>query len=211
MNLQRLRTEYQRGAFSEETASTDPFSQFEAWLNEALASNLPEPHAMTLSTVSVHARPSSRVVLLREFSPEGFVFYTNYRSRKGSDLQANPQAALNFWWVELERQVRIEGRVQLLSPAKSDAYFASRPYLSRLAAHASEQSSVISSREELLSRIEELGAQFPEHVPRPAHWGGYLLSPDYFEFWQGRENRLHDRLAYSLQVDGSWLIQRLAP
>lgn len=211
MNLQRLRTEYQRGAFSEETASTDPFSQFEAWLNEALASNLPEPHAMTLSTVSVHARPSSRVVLLREFSPEGFVFYTNYRSRKGSDLQANPQAALNFWWAELERQVRIEGRVQLLSPAKSDAYFASRPYQSRLAAHASEQSSVISSREELLSRIEELGAQFPEHVPRPAHWGGYLLSPDYFEFWQGRENRLHDRLAYSLQVDGSWLIQRLAP
>jgi pyridoxamine 5'-phosphate oxidase len=211
VDIEKLRYEYTKGSLEISDLSPDPFTQFSRWLEAALDAHLQEPHGMTLSTVGLDGRPSSRVVLLRGYSPAGFVFYTNYRSRKGRELEHNPYAALGFWWPELERQIRIEGRVQRLEPELSDAYFASRPYESQAGSACSPQSEPIPSREWLLERIAALKRQYPERIPRPEHWGGYRLEPDYFEFWQGRTNRLHDRFAYRLQPDQSWRIERLAP
>jgi len=210
MDLNHLRLDYNVGALNEADLDPDPFRQFTSWLKAALGANLVEPHGMILSTVGTNGRPSSRVVLLRSFDERGFVFFTNYHSRKGQDLVANSSAALNFWWPELHRQVRIEGAVEKVEPELSDSYFTSRPYESQIGSAASPQSEVIANRAVLDAGIAELRAQYPESLPRPAHWGGFRLKPDYFEFWQGRPNRLHDRLSYTWQ-DGSWKIRRLAP
>ncbi|WP_299429508.1 pyridoxamine 5'-phosphate oxidase [uncultured Meiothermus sp.] len=209
--LRDLRSDYTYRTFSEQDADPNPFRQFEHWLAEALEAHLHEPHGMTLSTVGENGRPGSRVVLLRGLDDRGFVFFSNYQSRKGRELATHPWACLNFWWPPLERQVRIEGRVEKVEPELSDAYFASRPYDSQVASAASPQSEVIASREVLEQRIAELKARYPGNMPRPAHWGGFRLRPDTLEFWQGRPNRLHDRLAYRLQPDGGWKIERLAP
>ncbi|WP_027877085.1 pyridoxamine 5'-phosphate oxidase [Meiothermus cerbereus] len=209
--LRDLRSDYTYGTLSEQDADPNPFRQLERWLAEAIETHLYEPHGMTLSTVGANGRPSSRVVLLRGLDDSGLVFFSNYHSRKGRELEANPWACLNFWWPPLERQVRVEGQVEQVEPQLSDEYFASRPYDSQIGAAASPQSEVIASREVLEQRIAELKARYPETVPRPAHWGGYRLKPDTFEFWQGRPSRLHDRLVYRLQPDGEWKIERLAP
>jgi pyridoxamine 5'-phosphate oxidase len=209
MDLEHLRTQYTRGRLEREDLDPDPLRQLEAWLSQALAENLPEPYGMYLATRG-EERPSGRVVLLREISPEGLVFYTNYQSRKGCELAAHPWAAATFWWPPLERQVRVEGRVEQVPPEKSDRYFAQRPYKSRLAALASPQSEPIPSREFLEERVRELESRYPDVVPRPPHWGGYLLRPDRIEFWQGRRDRLHDRFLYILE-EGGWRIERLAP
>lgn len=209
--LRDLRSDYTYGSLSEQDADPNPFRQLQGWLSEAIQTHLYEPHGMTLSTVGANGRPSSRVVLLRGLDEQGLVFFSNYLSRKGQELEANPWACLNFWWPPMERQVRIEGWVEKTEPELSDDYFASRPYDSQIGSAASPQSQVIASREVLERRIAELKARYPETVPRPAHWGGYRLKPDTFEFWQGRPSRLHDRLVYRLQPDGGWIIERLAP
>jgi len=205
-----LRKSYERAELSEDASQADPLRQFEQWLNEAIAGELPEPNAMTLATVSSDLRPSTRVVLIKGYDARGIVWYTNYDSRKGRELAGNPQAALQFHWVELERVVRIEGRVEKVSAQDSDTYFNSRPLDSRIGAWASPQSEVISGRSVLVANAAKFGAQFLLQPPRPPHWGGYRLVPDRWEFWQGRKSRLHDRLRYTLQ-EGHWLRERLAP
>ncbi len=205
-----LRKSYERAELSEDASHADPLRQFEQWLNEAIAGELPEPNAMTLATVSSDLRPSTRVVLIKGYDARGIVWYTNYDSRKGRELAGNPQAALQFHWVELERVVRIEGRVEKVSAQDSDTYFNSRPLDSRIGAWASPQSEVISGRSVLVANAAKYGAQFLLQPPRPPHWGGYRLVPDRWEFWQGRKSRLHDRLRYTLQ-DGHWVRERLAP
>jgi len=208
--LANLRRSYERAELSEDSADSDPLRQFEAWLRQAVDAELPEPNAMTLATVGPEGRPSTRVVLIKQFDARGIVWYTNFNSRKGLELSANPWAALQFHWVELERVVRIEGRVGKVDDAQADAYFASRPLDSRIGAWASPQSQVIPSRAVLVANAARYAAQFMLSPPRPPHWGGYRLSPDRWEFWQGRKSRLHDRLCYRL-VDGQWLRERLAP
>jgi pyridoxamine 5'-phosphate oxidase len=210
-SLSDLRKDYSRAELDEAHADADPLKQFELWLQQALDAQLPEPNAMTLATVGANGRPSTRVVLIKHVDARGVVWYTNYNSRKGRELAANPYAALQFHWVELERVVRIEGRVEKVSAEESDAYFASRPLSSRIGAWASPQSEPIDGRSVLLKRAAEYGLRFGTNPPRPPHWGGYRLVPDAWEFWQGRPSRLHDRLHYTLQPDGSWLRQRLAP
>ena len=185
-------------------------AQFQRWFDQALTGQLPEPNAMTLATVGASGRPSTRVVLIKGFDERGIVWYTNYESRKGQELAHTPFAALQFHWVELERTVRIEGRVEKTSAEESDAYYATRPLDSRLGAWASPQSQVISSRAVLVAGAAKAAARFALHPPRPAHWGGYRLVPDQWEFWQGRKSRLHDRLRYRLQ-EGAWIRERLAP
>jgi pyridoxamine 5'-phosphate oxidase len=210
MNIADLRKDYKVASLAEKDVAASPFTQFEKWLNEAIAAELPEPNAMTLATVGNDHRPSTRIVLIKEFDARGPVWFTNYQSRKGRELAANKFAAIQFHWVELERVVRIEGQVEKISDADSDAYFNSRPLDSRIGAWASPQSEVISSRAILVGRAAEYAAKFMLKPPRPPHWGGYRLRPDRFEFWQGRSSRLHDRLLYCL-VDGAWGIERLAP
>lgn len=209
--VEDLRTEYKRFGLLEADAHHDPVEQFRRWFEEALAADLHEPNAMTVATATPDGRPSARVVLLKGFDGRGFVFYTNYDGRKGRELEQNPCAALLFYWPELERQVRIEGRARRLSEDESDAYFASRPRGSRLGAVASQQSRPVGSRERLEERLEasEAGHEGRE-VPRPDFWGGYRVEPESFEFWQGRENRLHDRLVYSREREG-WVMGRLQP
>ncbi len=209
--LADLRKDYTRAELDEAHADADPLKLFERWLHEAVQAQVPEPNAMTLATVGEDGRPSTRVVLVKGFDTRGIVWYTNYHSRKGRELAARPHAALQFHWVELERVVRIEGRVEPVSAEESDAYFASRPLASRLGAWASDQSQPIEGRGVLVRRAAEFGLKFGLNPPRPPHWGGYRLVPDAWEFWQGRPSRLHDRLAYRLQPGGVWMRQRLAP
>lgn len=212
MDLTRLRHEYAQRGLDEADADPDPFVQFGRWAADALAANLPEPNAMTLATATPDGRPSARMVLLRGFDPQGFVFYTNYDGRKGGELAANPWAALVFYWAELERQIRIEGAVAPVAAAESDAYFQSRPPGSRLGAWASPQSQVIADRSDLERRLAAVTARFADGpIPRPPHWGGYRVVPDSIEFWQGRPSRLHDRLRYHRVPTGGWLRERLAP
>jgi len=211
MSIANLRKDYTLQGLSESDVDADPFRQFQVWFNAALAANLLEPNAMTLATATKDGKPSARIVLLKGFDERGFVFYTNYESRKGYELAENPQAALVFRWAELERQVRVEGLVEKCSVVESDAYFHSRPVGSQLGACVSQQSQVIDSREVLEARLEELMLENANReVARPAYWGGYRLNPSAIEFWQGRRNRLHDRLRYRL-TDGGWLIERLSP
>lgn len=212
MQISEMRKEYNIGSLFETDVDADPLRQFEKWFGQALAANLPEPNAMTLATATADGQPSARMVLLKTFDASGFTFFTNYDSRKGHELTANPRAALLFFWAELHRQVRIEGTVERVSEAESDAYFRSRPLGSRLGALASAQSVVLSSRQVLEERVRELAQRFPDgDVPRPPHWGGYRLCPLTIEFWQGRPDRLHDRLRYQrVQPDG-WRLERLSP
>jgi pyridoxamine 5'-phosphate oxidase len=209
--LSDLRKSYEQGSLEEHEVASEPLRQFEDWLAEALRIGIHEPNAMTVATVGANGRPSSRVVLIKGCDERGIVWYTNYNSRKGQELEATPFAALQFHWIELERVVRIEGRVEKVSAEESDAYFKSRPLGSRIGAWASPQSEVIPGRSTIVARVAEYGLKFGLNPPRPPHWGGYRLVPDYWEFWQGRASRLHDRIAYRLQADGSWRRERLAP
>ncbi|WP_321840609.1 pyridoxamine 5'-phosphate oxidase [Paraburkholderia bannensis] len=213
-SLADLRKNYSLGSLDAADVDADPIRQFQTWFAQALDAQLPEPNAMTVATVDAEGRPAARILLIKGVDERGFVFFTNYESRKGRELSANPHAALLFHWIELERQVRIEGRVEKTSDAESDAYFQSRPLGSRIGAWASEQSAVIDSRAQLEAREREISAQYGDAPPRPPHWGGYRLVPSAIEFWQGRPSRLHDRLRYtrdSAQPDAAWSIERLAP
>jgi pyridoxamine 5'-phosphate oxidase len=210
MNLANLRQEYMRAGLAEADALPDALRQFERWFKDALAADLPLANAMTLATVSPGGAPDARVVLLKGLESGAFVFYTNYDSRKGRQLAAAPQACLVFFWAPLERQVRIEGRVEKVPEKDSDSYFLSRPAGARLSARASAQSEVVSGREVLETAAKAEKEKHGDNPPRPAHWGGYRVVPGRIEFWQGRENRLHDRLLYT-SVQGAWRIERLAP
>ena len=208
--LAQLRNEYALKTLEEKEVDPDPLKQFGVWMVEAIHAKVPEPTAMTLATVDGRGHPSARIVLLKGVDAGGFVFYTNYRSRKGRELEVNPSAALAFMWKELERQVRIEGRVEKVSAEESRAYYAQRPLGSRIGAWASPQSEVLENRAWLERRWEELSRQYGEAPECPPHWGGYRLVPDHLEFWQGRQSRLHDRITYTRSTEG-WTIQRLAP
>ena len=210
-NIADLRKSYERAALNEQDSQADPRLQFEQWLSEAIEGQVPEPNAMTLATVDNNMRPSTRVVLIKGLDEQGIVWYTNYNSRKGQQLAGNPYAALQFHWVELERVVRIEGVVEKVSDAESDAYFHSRPLDSRIGAWASPQSEVISGRDVLVNAAAKYGAQFLLNPPRPPHWGGFRLKPTRWEFWQGRKSRLHDRLQYTPTTNTTRLRERLAP
>ncbi len=211
MSIADLRRDYSHATLSELDVDPDPIRQFEQWFQQTLAAEVPEPNAMSLATVGKQGKPSLRIVLLKDVDARGFTWYTNYESRKGDDLLANPHAALTFHWIPLERQVRIEGRVEKVDATDSDAYFAIRPIKSRLGAIASAQSRPIESRELLEKQFAEAEARYGDHPPRPAHWGGYRLIPEWIEFWQGRRSRLHDRIVYTRQPDGQWSRQRLQP
>jgi pyridoxamine 5'-phosphate oxidase len=209
-DIAALRKSYELAELDEAASDADPMRQFAAWLEQAIAARLPEPNAMTLATVGDDGRPSTRIVLVKAYDERGIVWYTNYESRKGRELAAHPVGALQFHWVELERVVRIEGTVEKVTEAESDAYFATRPLDSRIGAWASPQSQVIASRAVLVANAARYGARFMLRPPRPPHWGGFRLRPDAWEFWQGRKSRLHDRLRYRRDA-GAWLRERLAP
>ncbi|MDF0604671.1 pyridoxamine 5'-phosphate oxidase [Neisseriaceae bacterium TC5R-5] len=211
LNLADIRKDFSKKELSPEDCLAKPLAQLEQWLQEAIGAQVPEPTAMNLASVDAQGRPSARMVLLKGIENEQLVFYSNYHSRKGQQLANNPYVALTFFWPELERQVRIEGRVNQVAPEVSDAYFASRPYTSRVGAWASEQSSEISSKAVLVSRAGMFGLRYPVAVPRPPHWGGYAVQAERLEFWQGRPSRLHDRVQYTLQGEDNWQIVRLAP
>lgn len=209
-NLADLRKSYMKGSLSEEDVQPNPIDQFHIWFDQAQKADLPEPNAMTVASVDADGKPSARTVLIKEVTPAGFVFFTNYESRKGQALIHHPHAALLFFWPELERQIRVEGSVEKLSDQESDDYFHSRPLDSRIGAWASPQSQVISSRTLLVKNAAEYALKFALNPPRPLHWGGFRVKPELLEFWQGRPSRLHDRIQYVLHND-SWKIQRLAP
>jgi pyridoxamine 5'-phosphate oxidase len=214
-DLANERKSYELGELDETASASEPLAQFRAWLDEAFAAKLPEPTAMTLATVGSDGRPSTRIVLAKGIDERGIAWYTNYESRKGQELAVQPYAALQFHWVALERVVRIEGRVDKVDAADSDAYYASRPLDSRLGAWASPQSRVIGSRAVLVTEAAKAAARHGLNPPRPSHWGGYRLAPERWEFWQGRRSRLHDRLVYRLEADPGagrhWVRERLAP
>ncbi|RUR75141.1 pyridoxamine 5'-phosphate oxidase [Chlorogloeopsis fritschii PCC 9212] len=210
--LADLRKDYTLQGLSENDIDPNPFIQFQKWFDQALDAQLPEPNAMAVATATPDGKPSARMVLLKDFDERGFVFFTNYNSQKGQELAENPQAALVFWWAELERQVRIAGYVEKVSEQESDEYFQSRPFNSRLGAWASHQSEVIASREELEQRLQALQAKYEnQDIPRPPYWGGLRVIPTEIEFWQGRPSRLHDRLLYTRLNEHSWKIERLSP
>lgn len=206
-----IRKDYGQASLDDADVLDDPIAQFTRWFDEALRAEVNEPNAMNVATVDAHGKPSSRIVLIKQFDARGFTWFTNYDSRKGIELAGNPHAAILFFWSELERQVRIEGRVERVDAAESEAYFHTRPLKSRLAALASAQSAPIGSRAALEENYQAVEAQYGEQPPRPEHWGGYRLVPDYIEFWQGRRSRFHDRIVYTRQADGTWARQRLQP
>ncbi len=208
--LPDMRTDYARDELDEQSSRGTPLHQFERWLEQALAAQVPEPNAMTLATVGANGQPSTRIVLLKGCDARGLAWYTNYDSRKGQELEHRALAALQFHWVMLERVVRVEGAVSKVDASESDQYYASRPLDSRLGAWASPQSQVISSRAVLVAQAAQTALRYGLNPPRPPHWGGYRLSPHRWEFWQGRKSRLHDRLSYRLE-NGLWLRERLAP
>jgi pyridoxamine 5'-phosphate oxidase len=210
MDIAKLRQEYMRESLDEKDVAREPMAQFKLWFDEAVAAAMPMVNSMSLASVAADGRPSARIVLLKGIDHDGFVFYTNYQSRKGTELAGNPSAALLFYWIELEREVRIEGRVDKVSARENDEYFASRPLGSRHAAIASPQSAVVASRAALETRFAGAVASYGDNPPRPRDWGGYRLKPDVIEFWQGRQNRLHDRVLYT-RIDSGWKIERLAP
>ncbi len=205
-----LRHDFVKSNFVEKDANSDPFKQFEKWFDEAVKSGQHEPNAMVLCTTTKKGRPSSRIVLLRGLKKHGFNFFTNYLSRKGKELKENPYASLLFYWPEMERQIRIEGKVEIAPADISDEYFKTRPRASRIGAWASPQSKVIKSRKDLDKWVSLAGEKFDEEIPRPKNWGGYILKATYYEFWQGRQSRLHDRICYTLK-GGKWKKERLAP
>lgn len=209
MDLHDIRDEYSKQTLSRSQCDPNPLKQFERWLNEAIHAKANEPTAMNVATVQ-NGKPTARMVLLKEVNEQGFVFFTNYQSRKGQAISENPYAALTFFWPELERSVRIEGSVSRLSEEESDTYFQSRPYTSRIGAWASAQSQELESKNTLVAKAALIAAQHPFHVPRPPHWGGYLVKPERIEFWQGRPSRLHDRICYQWQ-DAQWVKVRLSP
>jgi len=210
-STQNLRREYKLNKLSEETVHKNPYNQFEKWFQVALKARLTDPNAMILSTVDEKTKPSARVVLLKESSNKGFTFFTNYKSRKGRNVSENSFTSLLFFWAELERQIRIEGKIKKISKSESQKYFDRRPIESRIAAWASEQSSVVPDRDYLEKRFKKFKIEFSgKKIPLPPYWGGFILVPEYFEFWQGRENRLHDRICYKRNKD-RWKIFRLAP
>ncbi len=212
LHLHDNRKDYTKGTLSEEHVCDSPFEQFTLWFQEAKDASVPEPNAMTLATATVDGRPSARIVLLKEMDEHGFMFATNYDSRKGKELESNPEAALLFFWSELERQVRIEGVVERVTPEESLLYFQSRPRESRIGAWASRQSDIVDGgREEIESSYRAMLENFTDDIPLPPFWGGYRLKPTYFEFWQGRESRLHDRICYTLNEVDDWDIVRLYP
>jgi pyridoxamine 5'-phosphate oxidase len=211
MSIADLRKDYARESLDEKDVARDPVVQFARWFQEALNSGFTEPNAMSVATADPQGRPSARILLLKGYDSRGFVFFTNYESRKGRELAQNPYASLLFHWVELERQVRIEGRVEKVAPEESDEYYRSRPLGSRVGAWASPQSRVLADRAALEHKLGQLAEQLGEDPPRPPHWGGYRLVPESLEFWQGRPSRLHDRVRYTLVSAGSWKIERLAP
>lgn len=211
MSIADLRKDYKLASLDEKDVSADPTTQFDKWLREAIAADLPEPTAMTLATVGARGRPAARIVLLKAADTRGFAFFTNYDSSKGQELATQPWAALVFHWVELERQVRIEGRVEKVGTEESAEYFNKRPVLSRIGAWASPQSQVIPSRAWLEQQVNQASERFGENVPLPPFWGGYRVIPESIEFWQGRRSRLHDRLVYRREPSGAWALARLAP
>ena len=211
MSIADLRKDYSHASLSRSDVLDDPIAQFGKWFDEALRADIPEPNAMSLATVAADGRPSSRIVLVKQFDARGIVWFTNYASRKGQQLEHHAAAALLFHWVEIERQIRIEGRVEKISAAESDDYFNSRPLKSRIGAIASHQSAPVANRQALEAQFVDAEQINGDHPVRPKHWGGYRLVPDYFEFWQGRRSRLHDRIAYQLHADGSWDKTRLQP